>query len=202
VTKMPSLLLYKLKKLFAEALYFLPSKVLTRPPSLQDIFRRWIRNDTRVLDIGCGTGPHEPFLRRLTESVVALDVSPCLVREVQRLCPTVSCTVGSAECLPYRDNAFDVSLLIVVLHHVADDRKALSEASRVSKVTIMWEQVYHESRLVRLLQKCQTAIMDRSKRYELARLKNLIRELNGEILEEYETRPIKNSYICVIRWRK
>jgi ubiquinone/menaquinone biosynthesis C-methylase UbiE len=89
-----------------------------------------------VLDVGCGTGG---FTRGIAEAAAAevtgLDSSErFVVFAAQQPVPERSAIrwlVGSAEALPFEDEAFDRVLLSFVLHQLAEPRAAVVEAFRV-----------------------------------------------------------------------
>jgi SAM-dependent methyltransferase len=76
----------------------------------------------RVLDIGCGMQPYRHMLNERLVEYVGVD----RVGELTQ--PTL---VGTAEALPVADATFDVVLCTMVLEHVIDPRRVLSEARRV-----------------------------------------------------------------------
>jgi len=75
--------------------------------------RDW--QDADVLDIGCGSGFHLPFLARTARSVVGVEPHPPLVEMAQgRILregveTSVEVRAGSAERLPVEDDSFDVA---------------------------------------------------------------------------------------------
>jgi SAM-dependent methyltransferase len=75
----------------------------------------------RVLDIGCGDKPYEPFFRPYASEYVGVD-------NVER--PEVD-LVGSIEALPVADASFDVVLCTQVLEHCDDPAAAVRELRRV-----------------------------------------------------------------------
>lgn len=84
-----------------------------------------------ILDIGCGDGG---FARRLVAEAGAARVVGLDLPEVLGLASEgVELLAGKAEALPMTDNAFDVTVMMKSLHHVAPDRMdaALDEAARV-----------------------------------------------------------------------
>ncbi len=89
-----------------------------------------IRPGERILDLGAGTGR---FAKLLSEAnrVVALDPSWEMLRIARGKGP-FECARGDAHRLPFRADAFDVTVVVMVLHHLADYPAALREAGRVS----------------------------------------------------------------------
>ncbi|MBT4519818.1 MAG: class I SAM-dependent methyltransferase [Halieaceae bacterium] len=88
-----------------------------------------------VLNIGAGTGSYEPPGR----NVVALEPSSVMIAQrPESASPVVQ---GYAEALPFRDNAFDVAMGVLTLHHWNDWERGLAEAARVaggSVVLLTW----------------------------------------------------------------
>ncbi|MBE9593183.1 MAG: class I SAM-dependent methyltransferase, partial [Proteobacteria bacterium] len=88
----------------------------------------------RVLDIGCGTGNHLLLFYRLGLDVTGLDASPYMLDIAKsRLGNKASFKIGSAEDLPFEDNEFDITTLIITLEFLDNPLEALREAGRVTK---------------------------------------------------------------------
>ncbi len=89
----------------------------------------------QVLDVGAGTGR---FSRLVAESahVVAVDLSPAMLDQA-RAKGTPNLIQGDAHALPFRRDAFDVTLLVMVLHQLADFRMVLREVARVSRRAVI-----------------------------------------------------------------
>ena len=92
----------------------------------------------RVLDIGCGTGISlEPLLDRglnltgIDPSVYMLDLAS------KRLGSQVTLHNGFAEALPFDDNEFDAAILFISLEFTDRPAKAIEEACRVAKDTVI-----------------------------------------------------------------
>lgn len=87
----------------------------------------------QVLDVGCGTGIAEPFLRGRVKHVVAGDVSSEMVAEARSRCSGVDFVHLAEKRLPFDDNAFDVQFCYCVYHHVplTDRRGLVAEIARV-----------------------------------------------------------------------
>lgn len=84
----------------------------------------------RLLDVGCAYG----FLTaRLASERFAVGLEPLweYLARARREHPRLLLVQGAAERLPVRDGAFDAVLMLDVLEHVADERRALDEVARV-----------------------------------------------------------------------
>jgi 2-polyprenyl-6-hydroxyphenyl methylase/3-demethylubiquinone-9 3-methyltransferase len=89
----------------------------------------------RVVDIGCGAGTQSLIWAADGHRVAAVDVSEALVaigrRRADERGLQVEFSVGTAQCLPFGSEQFDVVLMPELLEHVADWENCLSEATRV-----------------------------------------------------------------------
>jgi SAM-dependent methyltransferase len=87
----------------------------------------------RVLDVGCGPGALTAELaRRLrADRVSAVDPSETFVSAARDRHPGVDVRLGSAEQLPFADQAFDGALAQLVVHFMKDPTEGLSEMVRV-----------------------------------------------------------------------
>lgn len=92
----------------------------------------------RILDIGCGTGISlEPFLNQKF-NLTGLDPSPYMLDKAEkRLGNQVDLHRGTAEDLPFDDNAFDSAFLFTSLEFTDRPAKAVEEACRVAKDTVI-----------------------------------------------------------------
>lgn len=87
-----------------------------------------------VGDLGCGTGALAASLAPHVQHVHAVDQSPAMLAAASaRLAgqPNVTVAEGALEALPLADGTLDVAVLMLVLHHVADPVRALTEVHRV-----------------------------------------------------------------------
>jgi len=91
-----------------------------------------------VLEIGCGPGYFSPTVaRRLDRGrLVLFDAQPGMIalamrRLRQAAATNVAAVVGSAEQLPFTDQAFDVVFMVTVLGEVPDQAAAMREIARV-----------------------------------------------------------------------
>jgi SAM-dependent methyltransferase len=86
----------------------------------------------RALDVGSGPGELSAELVRRGADVTAIDPSPPFVEALQARLPGVQASVGSAESLPFADDAFEVAIAQLVVHFMADPVAGLREMGRVS----------------------------------------------------------------------
>lgn len=95
-----------------------------------------IKAKDRVCLVGVGTGADFPFL---PERVVAVgvDLSPAMLAKAKRNLPLpnrhISLQCANAENLPFPDEAFDVTVLTLIVSVAADGEACLREAVRVTK---------------------------------------------------------------------
>jgi SAM-dependent methyltransferase len=89
----------------------------------------------RVLDVGCGPGALTAELveRVGPASVSAVDPSEPFVEAARARNPGVAVRQGSAEQLPFDDDAFDSALAQLVVHFMADPVKGIGEMARVTR---------------------------------------------------------------------
>ena len=90
-----------------------------------------LRTGDRILDLGAGTGRFSRFAAEVG-SVVAADVSLDMLSHAREKgsFPRVR---ADAHSLPFRRDAFDVTLLVMVLHQLPDVARALREVARVAR---------------------------------------------------------------------
>lgn len=92
-----------------------------------------------VADLGAGEGDLSLLLARFAKSVVAVDQSQAMLREVKRrakeagLSASVKTAEGDLESLPLKSASVDAAFLSQALHHAAQPEKAIREAARITK---------------------------------------------------------------------
>ncbi len=118
-----------------------------------------VAGSSRVLDLGCGPGIVTEALAIETGQVIALDLSPEMIRRARQRCEeagqkNVRFTIGKAEKLPFHNASFDVIVTRLTIHHFPDPEAALSEMIRVLKPSgkiviadIVSSQIHEESDL-------------------------------------------------------
>ncbi len=87
-----------------------------------------------VLDIGCGPGAAlEAAVAAGADSVSGVDSSPSMVERASKRVPAATVKEGSAEAIPFDDEAFTAVWSIATFHHWADQDVGLREMLRVIK---------------------------------------------------------------------
>jgi SAM-dependent methyltransferase len=85
-----------------------------------------------VLNVGAGTGSYEPTDRRV------VSVEPSELMLAQRPASAAPAIQGVAEALPIADDAFDVALAILTVHHWRDVDAGLRELRRVARQQVLF----------------------------------------------------------------
>jgi len=105
-------------------------------PRLAARLHALIECDNTVLNVGAGSGSYEP-----TQCVVVA-VDPSAVMLSQRAPSAAPAARAVAEALPFENNAFDVVLAILTVHHWNDQKRGLEECARVARdrvVILTWD---------------------------------------------------------------
>jgi ArsR family transcriptional regulator len=87
-----------------------------------------------VGDLGCGTGKLSELVAPHVRKVIAVDSSSDMLQAARRRLKdrgNVEVRHGNLEALPIDNTQVDLALMGLVLHHVPDPTKALSECARV-----------------------------------------------------------------------
>lgn len=100
-------------------------------PEYYEILGRMLRGNKSV-DIGCGYG----FIEQYSLETVGVDFSKKALEEAQRR-GLKKAVQAPAEKLPFLDNAFDIALSLGVLEHCANQKQAVREMVRVSRMQIL-----------------------------------------------------------------
>ncbi|HKD89210.1 MAG TPA: class I SAM-dependent methyltransferase [Streptosporangiaceae bacterium] len=90
----------------------------------------------RVLDVGCGTGYLLRLLARRcpqATELAGIDAAPSMIEAAEQAADDrrLRFAVGTAERLPYPDDAFDLVVSTTSFDHWSDQRAGLSECARV-----------------------------------------------------------------------
>ncbi len=92
-------------------------------------------------DLACGAGRFWPTIAQFTDRIVALDLSPALLRESLDYRTTHCARIcGSMFALPFRNDAFDTLVCMRFMHHLghsADRVAVLDELHRVARKRVI-----------------------------------------------------------------
>jgi ubiquinone/menaquinone biosynthesis C-methylase UbiE len=87
--------------------------------------------EKKILDLGCGPGIHSKKLSDQGAKVKGIDISKELIEIAKNEAPKVEFKVGDINKLPYKDAEFDIVFASLVMGHLKEWDKALSEIKRV-----------------------------------------------------------------------
>jgi len=105
-------------------------------PRLARLIAIQLRGARTVVNVGAGTGSYEPHGR----FVVAVEPSRLMLE--QRPPTSAAAVQAIAERLPFRDDAFEVAMAVLTVHHWSDQPAGLMELSRVAReriVLLTWD---------------------------------------------------------------
>jgi SAM-dependent methyltransferase len=88
-----------------------------------------------LCDVGCGSGGLIAHVQSLGIKAAGIDPDPAKVAEGRA--SGLDIQAGSAESLPFPDDAFDLVTFENSLHHVGEIGRALTEAARVARRAIV-----------------------------------------------------------------
>jgi SAM-dependent methyltransferase len=107
---------------------------------LQPVLKEW----EYLLEIGCGAGYYKRVLYHINNrsTYMGIDVSDKMVAYASRKWGYGGIfTTANSEKLPFVDNFFQVSCISGLIQHLADYRKSIQEAYRVSKQYVLLHRV-------------------------------------------------------------
>jgi len=117
----------------ALATFFTDEQILARIRDAMGMTR-----PARVLDLACGPGIVSAALAPHAGEVIAFDITPEMLRRVQRRCTTagltnVRCVLGRGEALPFPSGHFDVVVTRSAIHHFPHPAATMAEMARVTR---------------------------------------------------------------------
>jgi ubiquinone/menaquinone biosynthesis C-methylase UbiE len=86
--------------------------------------------NTKVLDVGCGSGRWSYYIADKVHCIEAIDPSQSVYSAAQLLASkkNVRVTQAATDNIPFENNSFDFVLCLGVLHHIPDTQKALTDS--------------------------------------------------------------------------
>lgn len=94
-----------------------------------------IPQESKILDLCCGSGQSTRFLVQYAQDVTGLDVSPVSLARAAHKVPQAKYVEGLAEQMPFTDHQFDLVHTSVALHEMSSEQlqAILREVDRVLK---------------------------------------------------------------------
>jgi ubiquinone/menaquinone biosynthesis C-methylase UbiE len=89
-----------------------------------------------VGDLGCGTGQMTAALAPFVRHIIAVDASAAMLQAAKKRLQgfeNVDLRRGDLEALPIDNARLDAATLVLVLHHLAEPERAITEVARVLK---------------------------------------------------------------------
>src|SRR3990167_10972285 len=115
---------------------FIQTLAQKRAKLVVDRILPYIKHSRRIIDIGCGTGHVANLLTKHGKKITPVDISnKSLVKIIKPI-------IYDGKHLPFPNQLFDTSLLLMVLHHTQEPSVVFSEAARVGKELVIIETVY------------------------------------------------------------
>ncbi len=134
------------------------------------VFRDYIKNGDKVLDIGCGNGRLLGLLKGIEVEYIGIDNSEKLIETAREKHPQEKFLVASALKLPFPENSFGKIFLIAVLHNIPSEEfrlKILEEIKRVLKpggvlILTVWD-VWRKEAIILILKYLLLKLIGKSK---------------------------------------
>ncbi len=90
-----------------------------------------ISGNSKILDMGCGTGNYARALYKTTKNIIGLDFSFGMLAQAKAKYPEEPIFQGDVTDLPFESETFDGTFAIQVLHHIKEKERFLREAHRI-----------------------------------------------------------------------
>ncbi len=101
------------------------------PLFAQVLDRLGVGTDTRLLDIGCGSGYAARMASARDASVTGIDITPELIEIARERVPSGDFIIGGMDDLPFEDRSFDAAVGFNAFQFADDPTHAVREAARV-----------------------------------------------------------------------
>lgn len=90
-----------------------------------------VSDNSRILDIACGTGNYTVALANLGLKLTGVDISEEMVKKAEQKSIQITWHQGNVTKLPYRNESFDGATCILAIHHFDDLLTSFKEVHRV-----------------------------------------------------------------------
>lgn len=88
-----------------------------------------------IVDLGCGTGDLLPLLKTKSKHVIGVEKSVKMLEEARKHYELdrdgIDLRIGELEHLPLREEEADIALTNLVLHHLSEPKKTITEVYRI-----------------------------------------------------------------------
>lgn len=98
-----------------------------------DMVMEHLPKNSTLLDLGCGTGLFMQRYEELGGRAIGLDISRGMILRARQRCPKSDVTLGTAECLPFKENTFDGLSSLLAFSYLRNPEAMLADAFRVLK---------------------------------------------------------------------
>jgi len=94
-----------------------------------------LKEESIILDAGCGTGLLFPHVEEKAKLAVGLDVSGRILKEAKKRVNRANTALVRADidCAPFQNDAFDAAFAITLLQNTPKPHQTLTEIKRVTK---------------------------------------------------------------------
>ncbi len=106
-----------------------------RNKGVLECFENYLKEGDRILDFGSGLGGVSEKLISDGYEVVSLDVRDISLTDVKPV-------IYDGKKIPFKNDSFDMALVLAVLHHAASPEELLKEVGRVAERVVLLEDVY------------------------------------------------------------
>jgi ubiquinone/menaquinone biosynthesis C-methylase UbiE len=96
-----------------------------------------VRDGESVMEVGAGTGNFLALFSEVAGSLVALDVTPGMLREAVNRHTGITAVVGDGARVPVRSGSVDLVASAQMFHHVADPAPIIGEMGRVARGRVL-----------------------------------------------------------------
>jgi len=109
---------------------------LRRAAKISKFLYPYIKNNSSIIDIGSGNG----YIGAQIAKDYKSDVTGIDVIDYNK--SDIKFRIFDGKKIPFKDNSFDYSIIMEVLHHCDNQDEILKEASRVGRQVIVFEDIY------------------------------------------------------------
>lgn len=90
-----------------------------------------IAGNSKILDMGCGTGNYTQALYKTTKNIIGLDYSFGMLAQAKAKYSAIPFLQSDVTNLPFESETFDGTFAVQVLHHIKEKERFLKEAHRI-----------------------------------------------------------------------